>query len=88
MELFDAMSQHLEHSSCDTSYTDKNWHNSTCWRGIHDVMRGDQGIPANKEPFLNQLACVILVHKWYRSTSMCFHVYSCEYTCSTCCHEF
>ena len=44
--------------------------------------------PANKEPFLNQLARVILVHKWYRSTSICFHVYSREYTCSACCHEF
>ena len=31
-------------------------------------------LPANKEPFLNQLAGVILVHNWYRSTSMCFHV--------------
>ena len=38
--------------------------------------------PANKEPFLNQLARVIQVHNWYRSTSTCFHVYSCEYTCS------
>ena len=44
--------------------------------------------PANKEPFLNQLARVILVHNWYRSTSTCFHVYSREYTCSACCHEF
>ena len=33
-------------------------------------------IPANKEPFLYQLACVILVQYWYRSTSVCFHVYS------------
>ena len=42
-----------------------------------------------KEPFLNQLADVILIHNWYRSTSTCFHVYSREYTCSTgCCHEF
>ena len=45
-------------------------------------------IPANKEPFLNQLTRVILVHNWYRSTSTCFHVYSREYTCSVCCHEF
>ena len=30
--------------------------------------------PTNKEPFLNQLACVIVVHNWYRSTSTCFHV--------------
>ena len=44
--------------------------------------------PANKEPFLNQLAHVILVHNWYRSTSTCFHVYSREYTCSACCHKF
>ena len=44
--------------------------------------------PANKEPFLNQLARVILVHNWYRSTSTCFHVYSCEYMCSACCHDF
>ena len=43
---------------------------------------------ANKESFLNQLAHVILAHNWYRSTSMCFHVYSHEYTCSACCHEF
>ena len=41
-----------------------------------------------KEPFLNQLAHVILVHNWFRSTSTCFHVYSLEYTCSACCHEF
>ena len=39
--------------------------------------------PANKEPFLNQLAGVILVHNWYRSTSTCFHVYSREYTCTS-----
>ena len=45
-------------------------------------------ISANKEPYLNQLACVILVHNWYRSTSTCFLVYSLEYTCSACCHEF
>ena len=32
--------------------------------------------------------CHILVHNWYCSTSMCFHVYSREYTCSACCHEF
>ena len=44
--------------------------------------------PANKEPFLNQLAHVILVHNWYHSTSTCVHVYSREYTCSACCHEF
>ena len=44
--------------------------------------------PANKEAFLSQLACVVLVHNWYRSTSTCFRVYSCEYTCSDCCHEF
>ena len=31
---------------------------------------------------------VILVHNWYRSTSTCFRVYSHEYTCSACCHEF
>ena len=24
---------------------------------------------------MNQLVCVILVHIWYRSTSMCFHVF-------------
>ena len=30
--------------------------------------------PAKKEPFLNQLAHVILVHNWYLSTSTCFHV--------------
>ena len=47
-----------------------------------------QRSPANKEPFLNQLTHVILVHNWYRSTSTCFHVYSREYTCSVCCHEF
>ena len=46
------------------------------------------GNPANKEPFLNQLAGVILVHNWYHSISTCFHVYSREYTCSACCHEF
>ena len=44
--------------------------------------------PANKEPFLNQLAHIILVHNWYRSTSTCFHVYSRKYTCSACCHRF
>ena len=44
--------------------------------------------PASKEPFLNQLARVILVHNWYRCTSTCFQVYSREYTCSACCHEF
>ena len=44
--------------------------------------------PANKEPFLNQLAGVILVCNWYRATSTCFLVYSREYTCSACCHEF
>ena len=44
--------------------------------------------PANKEPLLNQLAHVILVHNWYRSTSTCFHVYSREYMCSARCHEF
>ena len=44
--------------------------------------------PTNKEPFLNHLARVILVHNWYCSTSMCFHVYSREYTCSACCHKF
>ena len=44
--------------------------------------------PANKEPFLNQLTRVILVHNWHRSTSMCFIVYSHEYTCSACCNEF
>ena len=42
-------------------------------------------IPANKEPFLNQLACVLLVHNWYCPTSTCFHMYSGEYTCSACC---
>ena len=47
-----------------------------------------QSYPANKEPFLTQLTRVILVHNWYRSTSTCFHVYSREYTCSVCCHEF
>ena len=31
--------------------------------------------PANKEPFLNQLAGVIMVHNWYRSISTCFHVF-------------
>ena len=36
---------------------------------------GLEDIPANKEPFLNQLAGVILVHNWYHSTSTCFHVY-------------
>ena len=45
-------------------------------------------VPANKEPFLNQLARVTLVHNWYRTTSMCFHVYSREYTCSANCHKF
>ena len=30
--------------------------------------------PANKEPFLNQLTCVILDRNWYRSTSTCLHV--------------
>jgi hypothetical protein len=44
--------------------------------------------PAIQEPLLNQLAHVILVHHWYRSTSTCFHVYSREYTCSACCQEF
>ena len=44
--------------------------------------------PANTELFLNQLAHVILVHNWYRSTSMCLYVYSPEYTCSACLHEF
>ena len=44
--------------------------------------------PANKEPFLNQLTCVKLVHNWYRSTNTCFHVYSREYTCSAYCHKF
>ena len=34
--------------------------------------------PANKEPFLNQLARVILVHTCYCSSSTCFHVYSRE----------
>ena len=41
-------------------------------------------IPANMEPFLNQLARVILVHNWYRSSSTCFHVCF----CSACCHKF
>ena len=59
-----------------------NWHS---WRQKLTVI---DHCPANKEPFLNQLAGVILVHNWYRSTSTCFHVYSCEYTCSACCHEF
>ena len=45
-------------------------------------------VPANKEPFLNQLVRVILVHNWYHSTSTCFLVHSHEYTCSACCHEF
>ena len=36
-------------------------------------------VPANKEPFLNQLAHVIRVNNLYRSTSTCFHVYSREY---------
>jgi len=45
-------------------------------------------IPANKEPFLNQLTRVKLVHNWYRSTSTCVHVYSREYTWSACCHDF
>jgi len=44
--------------------------------------------PSKQEPFLNQLAHVILVHNWYRSTSMCFHTYSREYMCFACCHEF
>ena len=44
--------------------------------------------PTNKEPFLNQLAHVILVHNCYHSTSTCFHVYTHEYTCSAGCHEF
>ena len=44
--------------------------------------------PANKEPFLNQLARVILVHNWYRSTSICFRVYSRVYKSSACCHKF
>ena len=34
----------------------------------------------NKEPFLNQLAHVILVHNLYSSTSTCFLVYSHEFT--------
>ena len=46
------------------------------------------GNPENKEPFLNQLAHVILVYNWYRPTSICFLVYSCEYTCFACCHKF
>ena len=29
-----------------------------------------------------------LLQLWYHSTSTCFHVYSREYTCSACCHEF
>ena len=33
-------------------------------------------VPANKEPFLNQLVLVILVHNWYQSNSTCFLVYS------------
>ena len=48
--------------------------------------------PANKEPFLNQLAHVILVHNWYRTINTCFHVYihvnTVQYTCSACCHKF
>ena len=47
-----------------------------------------QDFPANKKPFLNHLAQVILVHNSYCSTNTCFHMYSCEYTCSACCHEF
>ena len=48
------------------------------WSKKGEVMKFiiSEPIPANKEPFLNQLARVILVHNWYRSTSMCFHVYS------------
>ena len=53
--------------------------------GLHDY---SVVIPANKEPFLNQLTHVTLVHNWCRSTSMCFHVYSRAYTCSACYHEF
>ena len=56
--------------------------------GILEECLHTEYIQANKEPFLNQFAHVILVHNWYCSTSTCFHVYSCEYTCSACCHEF
>jgi hypothetical protein len=37
-------------------------------------MQPSDVFPAYKEPFLNQLARVILVHNWYRSTSMCIQV--------------
>ena len=59
------------------------------WQNKSNSVKGNRRrTPANKEPFLNQLTRVILVHNWYRSTSTCFHVYSREYTCSVCCHEF
>jgi len=45
-------------------------------------------LPENKEQFLNQLAHVILVHNWYCCIITCFYVYSREYMCSACCHEF
>ena len=57
-------------------------------RGLPLLLLQNRVIPANKEPFLNQFAHVILVHNWYRSTSTCFHVYSREYTCSASCQWF
>ena len=60
----------------ETNELDNRWHcgqskhvpgeEHTCILALH--------LPANKEPFLNQLACVILVHNWYCSTSTCFHM--------------
>ena len=60
----------------------------TSWSTWEVYGQGNYDNLANKEPFLNQLACVILVHNWYRSTSTCFHVYPREYMCSACCHKF
>ena len=51
---------------------------TTCPKLVHLNNCAYSDNPANKEPFLNQLARVILVHNWYHSTSTCFH--TCVFT--------